>query len=365
MQLELVGLQKDKSKKGRSAAEALMMPERVKVYPQLRYMGSKHRLLPWIHEVTSKLDFESAIDAFSGSGSVSYLFKTMGKRVVTNDFLQFASTIAQATTENSDSVLGPKTVSDLLKSKKTHPTFIQETFKGIFFEKDDLKFLDRVWGNLPALKDRHQKSLALAALIRSCVKRQPRGVFTISGNLDHYKDGRRDLSLSLEEHFLEQVQVYNQCIFDNGQANKSYRGDIFNLKDEKVDLVYMDPPYVPRSDDNCYVKRYHFLEGLSCYWSGLKIMEETKVKKIEKPYTPFSYRKTAVTAFDQMFSQFRKSKLVLSYSSNAFPDLDTLVSLMERYKKKVEVYEKDHRYHFGTHKAVKRAEVQEYLIVGQ
>ena len=54
-----------------------------------------------------------------------------------------------------------------------------------------------------------------------------------------------------------------------------------------------------------------------------------------------------------MFDQFKKSKLVLSYSSNAFPDLDTLVALMKRHKKKVEVYERDHRYHFGTHKAVR------------
>ena len=56
--------------------------------------------------------------------------------------------------------------------------------------------------------------------------------------------------------------------------------------------MYFDPPYVPRADDNCYMKRYHFLEGLSCYWKGLRIMENTRVKKIEKPYTPFSYRKS-------------------------------------------------------------------------
>ena len=38
-----------------------------------------------------------------------------------------------------------------------------------------------------------------------------------------------------------------------------------------VDLVYLDPPYVPRADDNCYIKRYHFLEGLSTYWQGRRV----------------------------------------------------------------------------------------------
>ena len=104
------------------------------------------------------------------------------------------------------------------------------------------------------------------------------------------------------------------------------------LKPEGIDLVYLDPPYVPRSDDNCYMKRYHFLEGLSCYWKGVRIMEDTRVKKIEKPYTPFSYRKTAIDAFDRLFRLYRDSIIVLSYSSNGYPDREELEALMRRYK---------------------------------
>ena len=48
-------------------------------YPPLRFMGSKHRLLPWIQSVIAELEFDTALDAFSGSGCVSYLLKTMGK----------------------------------------------------------------------------------------------------------------------------------------------------------------------------------------------------------------------------------------------------------------------------------------------
>lgn len=127
----------------------------------------------------------------------------------------------------------------------------------------------------------------------------------------------------------------------------------------------MDPPYVPRSDDNCYMKRYHFLEGVSCYWEDQTIMENSKVKKITKPYTPFGHRKDAVDAFDRLFRNFADATQVLSYSSNAYPDLDILVSLMKRYKKSVEVLRKTHRYHFGTHATAKRNVVEEYLIIGQ
>ena len=61
-------------------------------------------------------------------------------------------------------------------------------------------------------------------------------------------------------------------------------------------------------------------------------MEDTRVKKIEKPYTPFSYRKSAVDAFDRLFRLYRESIIVLSYSSNGYPDREVLEGLLRRYK---------------------------------
>ena len=334
-------------------------------YPQIRFMGSKFRLLPWIHTVLADIPFLSAADVFSGSGCVSYLFKAMDKRVVSNDFLNLGATLSKALIENPGHLISNEARQKLLRVDADHPCFIEDTFKGIFYTPEDLRFLDQVCWNITHLSDPYQKDLVRSALIRSCAKRQPRGVFTISGDLENYKDGRRDLRLSLREHFLEQIEIYNQVVFDNGQRNRACYGDVFDLEfADPVDLVYMDPPYVPRADDNCYMKRYHFLEGLSCYWEGKTIMPETKVKKIEKPYTPFSYRRTAIDAFDRMFRKFAESILVLSYSSNGYPDLPELRKLMRKYKNRVEVFERAHRYHFGTHKSVKRAQVNEYLIIG-
>jgi DNA adenine methylase/adenine-specific DNA-methyltransferase len=38
---------------------------------------------------------------------------------------------------------------------------------------------------------------------------------------------------------------------------------------------------------------------------------------------------------------------------------------MKRQKARVDVHEREHRYHFGTHDRVRRAEVREYLVVGR
>lgn len=345
----------------------ITFPERAARYPRLRYMGGKHKLLPWIWETLVELEFDSALDLFSGTGAVAYLFKAMGKRVVTNDFLKFAHDLAQATVANDGATLSDDDVAALTHRRAAHSSFIEKTFAGIFFTRDDLRFLDVVWSNLEKLDDERKRALVLASLTRACLKRQPRGVFTVNGS--NYDDGRRDLRLPLAVHFRESVAIFNDLVFANDRKNIALRGDAFDVPVRDVDLVYMDPPYVPRADDNCYIKRYHFLEGLASYWRepGTDIVETSRVKKIPKRFTPFSYRATATEAFERLFRQFAESTLVLSYSSNGYPDLETLVALMRRSKRHVDVVRREHRYHFGTHKGVatERKVVDEYLIIGQ
>jgi DNA adenine methylase/adenine-specific DNA-methyltransferase len=324
-------------------------------------MGSKHRLLPWIHGVLSSLDFETAADPFLGSGCVAYLLKSMGKRVVGSDFLNFPTVIGKALVENNSYLLDGPAMRRLLQTPRRGSQFIERTFTGIFYTRTDLQFLDRLCANVDKLDNEYRRALARAALIRSCLKKQPRGVFTFAGM--RY-DGRRDLQLSIEEHFLEQVAQFNSAVFSNGRRHSVRRADVFEPPTKEVDLVYLDPPYVPRADDNCYIKRYHFLEGLSCYWQGVQVVQESKVKKLAKPFTPFSYRRTALEAFDKLFALYKNSTIVLSYSSNGYPDRPELEKLLSKYKKHVTAHERAHRYHFGTHEGVQRANVKEYLIIG-
>ncbi|MHB1243049.1 MAG: DNA adenine methylase [Gaiellaceae bacterium] len=324
-------------------------------------MGSKNRLLPWMREVLSELEFESALDAFSGSGCVAYMLKAMGKRVWANDFLRFATDLAEATVVNSGCLLTEDDVDRLLTFAPDRRRFIETQFRGIFYSDRDNVFLDQVCARLLELPPA-KHALARAALYRSCLKRIPRGVFTVAG-LDRSSDGRRDLRLSLQEHFLESVDVFNDLVFDNGEDHRATNADVFSLDPSGIDLVYLDPPYVPRADDNCYIKRYHFLEGLSTYWSGAEFHPSSKVRKLKKRYTPFSYRAEAAAALEGLFERFAGATIVLSYSSNGYPDLEDILEILQRYKSRIAVHEKDHRYHFGTHSAVRRAVAIEYLIV--
>jgi DNA adenine methylase/adenine-specific DNA-methyltransferase len=94
------------------------LPENVAAYPELRYMGSKHRLLPWIHGVLRGLNFETAADPFVGSGCVAYLLKAMGKRVIASDFLNFPAVLAAATVANGKHRLDGPAMKSLLAPRR-------------------------------------------------------------------------------------------------------------------------------------------------------------------------------------------------------------------------------------------------------
>jgi adenine-specific DNA-methyltransferase len=335
---------------------------RVAEFPRLRYMGSKYRLVPHLAEGFAEVGGRSALDAFSGSGVVSYLLKSLGYQVTSNDFLAFPAAIARATVVNQGERLTEDDIDLICGPPADDRDFIQRTFHGLYFTEEDRVFLDTAWSHIDLMNGPKQ-ALAISALVLAAARKQPRGVFTFTSL--RYDDGRRDLHIPLYEHFRERAADYNRVVFDSGQPCTALSGDVFDLHAERYDLVYLDPPYAPPRDDNCYIKRYHFLEGLSVYWRGQQIMENTTTKKLVKRYTPFSYKHTITDALRRTLEQFRESTIVLSYSSNAVPDADTIRGLMRDVKGNVEVRPIDHRYSFGTHVAAQRRAVSEYLFIGR
>jgi DNA adenine methylase len=201
----------------------------------------------------------------------------------------------------------------------------------------------------------------MSALIRACLKKRPRGIFTYTGM--RYNDGRADLRMSMEEQIRNAAGLINVSIFDNGQVNRSRHGDAMTTR-HKADLVYIDPPYYSPLSDNEYVRRYHFVEGLARDWKGVDMQWHTKTKKFKSYPTPFSSRIGAADAFDKMFSRLRDSILLVSYSSNSLPTREEIISLMSKYKRHVEVIDIDYRYSFGNQKQGNKNAVQEYLFIG-
>lgn len=353
-----------KSNKNKANVLKQELSDQVYLYPPTRFMGSKRKLLKNIWNVAQDFHFDSVLDMFSGSGIVSYMFKAEGKKVISNDYMTMSSTFSKAMIENNTVTLPRSEAERLLKEPAILDTFVEETFQGLYYNDAENKIIDIIRTNIRSISNEYKRAIAMSALIRACIKKRPRGIFTYTGN--RYNDGRRDLKITLQEQFLEAVDIINKSVFDNGRENISINMDAMSIHDINPDLVYIDPPYYSPLSDNEYVRRYHFVEGLSRDWDGVEIQAHTKTKKFKSYPTPFSTRTGAADAFSLLFKKYKDSILIVSYSSNSIPTKEEMVELIKRYKDIVEVIPIDYTYSFGNQAKAKthRNNVQEFLFIG-
>ncbi len=341
------------------------LPQQALQYPSTRFMGSKNKLLAEIWAAASQFDFDTAIDLFSGSGVVGYMLKSHGKAVISNDYMAMSTVFAKAMIENNEITLSHAEAEDLLERCKPVDRFVETTFRGLYFSNSDNRLIDIIRANIKGVKNPYKRAIAMAALMRACLKKRPRGIFTYVGH--RYDDGRKDLKMSFRDQFLEAVNMVNGAVFNNNKKNRARNGDALTLRPRERGLIYIDPPYYSPFSDNEYVRRYHFLEGLSRSWQGVEIQKHTVTKKFKSYPTPFSSRKGAAEAFDLLFRRFRESVLLVSYSSNSQPTMDEMIAILAKHKRHVEVVPVDYKYSFGTHAHKvddNKNSVKEYLFVG-
>lgn len=81
-------------------------------FPEPQYLGAKIIHRGWIAQFIPE-DVNTVLDAFSGSKSIAYMLKQLGKKVVTNDFLNFNNLIGKALVENPGYVLDKQDINIL------------------------------------------------------------------------------------------------------------------------------------------------------------------------------------------------------------------------------------------------------------
>src|SRR5438046_7465439 len=150
------------------------LPEAVRragLFPRLRYMGSKYRLIPHLAKAFTELGGATALDASSGSGVVSYLLTSCASQVTANDFLAFPAVIARASVVNQHVTLGADDIAEICGPPADDRDFIQRTFDGIYYTGADLRFLDSAWSHIDRMSG-HRQAVAVSALVLSAPRRQ-------------------------------------------------------------------------------------------------------------------------------------------------------------------------------------------------
>jgi len=333
--------------------------------PSTRYQGSKEKIVEWIWGNIEHLEFDSFLDAFGGTGSVGFWAKKHGKQVFYNDVFRSNFFIGLALIENDTITLSEDDVKFILtKHNFDYPTFIQDTFKGIYYTDEENVWLDMIIRNVEEIKSLHKRALALSALFQACLVKRPYNLFHRANLYMRLADVERGFGnkatwdTPFPVHFKKFINEYNSAVFSNGLENKAFNLDVFAVPNpEKYDLVYIDTPYFSEiRGPTDYYFYYHFLEGLCIYlekgakeWSSL-IDYNRKPKPLrhniilERKTSPWTKANLVCDAFDSVFRKFKESILIVSYNSEGIPSERQMLDLLKRYKKDVKVRRKEYRY---------------------
>lgn len=308
-------------------------------FPEPQYLGAKYNLLPWINKYIPS-GISTALDAFSGSQSVGYFFKQLGFKVISNDFLNFNNQIGKALIENKQQKLSHDDVITLFSEspRKNEFTLMGDIFTGVFFKKEDADFIDNFRANISQLSNPYKQALAIAIMNRSLTRKITMGHFAhtqalVYANNPERVKRNRSLARPIKDIFLDLLPLYNQAVFDNGNDNVSYNENIVDLLPQlrNVDLVYFDPPYCDSHSD--YQGFYHLLETYTEYWKDKQFVNGTKRYEPQR-YSGFEKKNEIIKSFEKLFKLSDAIPYwIVSYNDRSYPSIDTMVSLIEPYRK--------------------------------
>jgi adenine-specific DNA-methyltransferase len=328
--------------------------------PSTRYQGSKRRALPWLYENFRGLEFESVLDGFGGTGTVSYLFKLMGKRVTFNDLLLSNYQSGVALIENSSVKLEQSDIDFLLKENGfRYPSFIRETFKDIYYTDSENKWLDTISFNIKMLSQfyvgnrlRKKRALAYHALFQACLCKRPfnlfhrKNLYLRTASTKRSFGNKTTWDTDFPSLFLRFADELSKKVFSNGKENKVMCRDVINIHRKGFDLVYLDPPYTrpSASHPKDYYALYHFLEGIADYenWA-YRIDWSTPNRRLLKRKTSWE-NNSLEKNFEYLFERFQDSIIVVSYGSPGNPSVSRIEQLLRRFKSNVTVAEREYVY---------------------
>lgn len=307
-------------------------------FPEPQYLGAKNTHLAWIRKFIPA-NVTTAIDAFSGSQSVAFLFKQLGYKTITNDFLNFNNQIGLALIENACVKLTVEDVNMLFEPSKNKKNFelMESTFTNIFFEKNESIFLDNFRANIPLLSSNYKQALAYSVMNRSMTRKITMGHFGHTRALVYANDPERikrnrSLARPIKEIFEDILQKYNGAVFDNNQENLSFHKNILDLLPtlNNVDLAYFDPPYCDSHAD--YQSFYHLLETYTEYWQDKQFINGIKRYEPQR-FSGFDKKRDVISSFEKLFEYAEEIPCwLISYNNRSYPSVDEFAKILSKHR---------------------------------
>lgn len=271
-----------------------------------RYLGNKFKLIPFIRRVVDEecKGVHSVLDAFSGTGSVSFAFRD--KRLLVNDMM-YCNYLASLCWFSPQKV-NRQMLTELLEYYNTKDTskkdnYMYQKFRDTYFSADVCRRIGFIRDDIEKLfhdgfVNERERAIVITSLIYSMDR-----IANTYGHYDSYIQNatyNNDFDLRMPKLDYE-LDAGNQCF--NQDANVL-------AADVKCDLAYLDPPYNSRN----YCDAYHLLENVA-RWEKPNVVGVAK--KMDRSTMKSEYCKvTANKSLEDLVTKLRCRYILLSYNNN-------------------------------------------------
>jgi len=272
---------------------------------QRRYLGSKTKLISFIDNIikNEKIEFESFVDLFAGTGTVAYHFYDHS-RVVVNDILDSNYQIYRAffgKEKIEEKKLREQLINyNNLDIKNYGENYFSKNFSNTYFDANNAKKIGIIRDDIEKLFEKkiitdREKSYLITSLIYALDR--------IANTVGHY-DAFRKIEIPDKKLFLLPLDIKN-----SKYSSEIYKDDANDLvKRISADVVYIDPPYNSRQ----YSDSYHLLENIST-WKKEEVFGVAK--KMDRSHIKSNYNlKSAGIAFCELIDNIDAKYILVSYN---------------------------------------------------
>ena len=322
-------------------------------FPRTRFQGSKRKVLPELSVAFSKLEFNSALDLYSGSGMVTLLLRYLGKKVHANDYQRFACTTAEVflALQGSECAKRAKILEDLEdllhRASIRKPELVTERYENIFFTDTENREIDRFAQNINQYSEPY-RSLLIYAVGQALLKKRPYNLFHRANLHMRTTDVPRSFGnaatweTSIIEHSIQAIEDLAKFPFSSlrcdGVVSCVNTSGLDSLPGD-FDLVYLDPPYLNRRGVVVdYSDFYGFLDGLCQY----ELFAEGDVsyphRPIQKKPSNWNDADSALLELRRIAEKWPRSVLFLSYRSDGQLAVEDVHAALSANGRRVEVH---------------------------
>lgn len=315
----------------------------------LNYIGSKLSLLNFIHyvvDIETNGDVETIGDLFAGTGIVGLSFKKKGFKIISNDIQYYSYVInskliginkiphfeelisilphLKNVKEDERIPLILKTLNEIRDYKEG---FIYQNYsrggtknkehERLYFSDENALLIDTIrqkieeWAENNKI-NKEEYFYLLATLLEASDK--------IANTASVYGAFLKQLKKSA----LKKLELKENKIIKSDKEHSIFNNDILNiLNNEKIDLLYLDPPYNARQ----YATNYHMLETISRY-DNPKISGKTGLREYQNQKSNFCSKNKVKEEFEKIVKSTNAKYILLSYNNEGLMSLKEVQEIL-------------------------------------